>query len=69
MAKEEYLVGVPVSGSYSELLNTDSEKYGGSGLANNALRTTGHSQHGQADSLSLRLPGLATLIIKLNDGN
>jgi 1,4-alpha-glucan branching enzyme len=69
MAKEEYLVGVPVSGSYSELLNTDSEKYGGSGLANNALRTTGHSQHGQADSLSLRLPGLATLIIKLKDGN
>jgi len=69
MTKEEYLVGVPVSGSYSELLNTDSERYGGSGLANNALRTTGHSHHGKADSLSLRLPGLATLIIKLNDGN
>jgi 1,4-alpha-glucan branching enzyme len=68
IAREKYSIGVPVRGTYTELLNTDSERYGGSGITNNALRTTGHSHHGKADSLSLRLPGLATLIIKPDDG-
>ena len=65
IAREEYSIGVPSPGAYTELLNTDSERYGGSGISNTALQTTGHSQHGQADSLSLRLPGLATLIIEI----
>ena len=69
IAREKYSIGVPVSGTYTELLNTDSERYGGSGIANNALQTTGHSQHGRPDSLSLRLPALATLILKISDGN
>jgi 1,4-alpha-glucan branching enzyme len=69
IAREKYSIGVPVSGTYTELLNTDSERYGGSGIANNALQTTGQSQHGRPDSLSLRLPALATLILKISDGN
>ena len=69
IAREKYSIGVPVSGTYTELLNTDSKQYGGSGIANNALQTTGHSQHGRPDSLSLRLPALATLILKISDGN
>lgn len=68
MAKEDYRIGVPASGSYAEQLNTDNEKYGGSGISNDSLQTTGQSHHGRPDSLSLRLPALATLIIKPDDG-
>ena len=68
IARETYSLGVPVRGAYTELLNTDNERYGGSGIANSHMETTGHSQHGQVDSLNLRLPGLATIIIKPDDG-
>ena len=69
IAREKYSIGVPLSGTYTELLNTDSERYGGSGISNDVLQTSGHSEHGRPDSLSLRLPALATLIIKIDDGN
>ena len=68
IAREKYSIGVPVPGTYTEILNTDCERYGGSGISNSVLQTTGQSQHGRPDSLSLRLPALATLIIKPNDG-
>ena len=69
IAREGYSVGVPVSGAYAEVFNTDNEAYGGSGIANHELHTTGHSQHGRPDSLKLRLPGLATLFVELKQEN
>ena len=68
IARENYSIGVPVSGNYTELLNSDSERYGGSGICNETLHTTGISRHGRPDSLSLRLPALATIIIKPDNG-
>jgi 1,4-alpha-glucan branching enzyme len=68
IARENYSIGVPASGTYTELLNTDSERYGGSGISNAALQTTGQPQHGRPDSLILRLPALATLFIKPDNG-
>jgi 1,4-alpha-glucan branching enzyme len=68
IAREKYSIGVPVPGTYTELLNTDSVRYGGSGISNAVLESTGQSQHGRPNSLSLRLPALATLIFKLDDG-
>jgi 1,4-alpha-glucan branching enzyme len=69
IARENYSIGVPASGTYTELLNTDSERYGGSGISNAVLQTTGQPQHGRPDSLILRLPALATLFIKPENGN
>jgi len=64
----EYRVGVPVAGRWRELINTDSHVYGGSNLGN---RTWADSQpraaHGHAQSLSLLLPPLATLILQPED--
>jgi len=68
IAREKYSIGVPLPGTYTELLNTDNERYGGSGISNDALQTTEHPSHGRANSLSLRLPGLASIIIKPDDG-
>ena len=68
IAREKYSIGVPLPGTYTELLNTDNERYGGSGISNDALQTTEHPSHGRANSLSLRLPGLSSIIIKPDDG-
>ncbi|SEQ13370.1 1,4-alpha-glucan branching enzyme [Solimonas aquatica] len=60
-----YRLGVPAAGSWRELLNSDSQHYGGSNLGNGGLL---HSEavpsHGQAQSLVLNLPPLAALILR-----
>jgi 1,4-alpha-glucan branching enzyme len=68
VVREEYYVGVPQGGDYVEILNTDDEQFGGSGVANGPVRSTGTPQHNRPDSLCLRLPPLATLILKINNG-
>jgi 1,4-alpha-glucan branching enzyme len=49
---------------WREVLNTDAEHYGGSNVGN-AGRVTAEAAacHGRADSLSLVLPPLATLVL------
>jgi 1,4-alpha-glucan branching enzyme len=57
-----YRVGVPRAGRWRELLNTDSQHYGGSNLGNGGeLLTDGEGMHGHAQSLLLTLPPLATV--------
>ncbi len=66
VVRNDYRLGVPVAGYYSERLNTDAEAYGGSNVGN----TGGVSSvdvpcgvHNQ--SILLRLPPLAVLIMVL----
>jgi len=60
-----YRVGVPRSGDWAEIINTDSELYGGSGLGNLGLvRSDGQPWHGFEQSLVLTLPPLATLYLR-----
>lgn len=60
-----YLVGVPKSGFWKELLNSDSEFYGGSGMGNSGgVETTSIPWNGRPDSISLTLPPLAVLFFK-----
>ncbi len=57
-----YLLGVPRSGSYVELLNTDAEAYGGSNLGNRgSVTATDRAAHGRPYSVSVTLPPLSTL--------
>ncbi len=67
VARDNYSVGVPAAGTYTELLNTDKQRYAGSGISNDVLQSTGTPQHGKADSLEVQLPALATIILKLKD--
>ena len=63
--RRDYRIGVPVAGRWRELINTDANAYGGSNLGNGTWADTRpHAAHGHAQSLSLLLPPLATLILQ-----
>jgi 1,4-alpha-glucan branching enzyme len=65
IVRESYRVGVPEPGWYRELLNTDSEWYGGSNIHNHGgVRAEEVPWHGHPWSLALRLPPLATCVFK-----
>jgi 1,4-alpha-glucan branching enzyme len=60
-----YRVGVPHAGRWREIANTDSRFYGGSDLGNEgAVQTLQEPAHGEAQSLLLMLPPLATLMLR-----
>ncbi|MDT8915295.1 1,4-alpha-glucan branching protein GlgB [Amycolatopsis sp. PS_44_ISF1] len=53
----DYRVGLPAAGRWTELLNTDAEAFGGSGVGNlGAVEATEHPWHGQPASAVLQLP-------------
>ncbi|HEY8605493.1 MAG TPA: 1,4-alpha-glucan branching protein GlgB [Noviherbaspirillum sp.] len=62
--REHYRIGVPAAGPWRELLNTDADVYGGSGVGNGELQAEPQAAHGMPQSLSLRLPPLSALVLK-----
>ncbi len=59
---EEYRLGLPHAGRWREILNTDAEEYGGSGVGNlGVVEATGTPSHGRPASVVLRVPPLATI--------
>lgn len=63
--RHNYRIGVPAAGNYLEVLNTDSESYGGSGVGNlGRVAADATPSHGNPASLELTLPPLATLILQ-----
>jgi len=61
----DYRLGVPQSGTWVEILNTDSEHYGGSNVGNlGGIFAEEISSHGQPASVTLTLPPLATVILR-----
>ena len=67
--RENYLVGVPSGGYWHEVLNSDSELYGGSSVGNLGGVEAGPVSAGEMyHSLMLRLPPLAVLFFKPGDG-
>ena len=63
-AYDEYRLGVPAQGDYSEYFNTDSVLCGGSGVVNvGVLRTEDIPAHGKAQSLVLRVPPLGGVVL------
>ncbi|ADW17149.1 glycogen branching enzyme [Desulfobulbus propionicus DSM 2032] len=65
VVRTDYRIGVPTAGPYRELINSDLHIYGGSGVANGTdLIAQPVASHTFAQSLSLTLPPLATLILQ-----
>jgi 1,4-alpha-glucan branching enzyme len=63
--RHNYRVGVPRGGYWKEVLNSDSERYGGTNLGNGGgLEAAPVPCHGTYDSLSLILPPLGVLFFK-----
>jgi 1,4-alpha-glucan branching enzyme len=62
----DYRMGVPSSGKYIEVFNSDRTCYGGSGVENlSPVKADANiPYHGQVASVALKLPPLATIILK-----
>jgi len=67
VVRPAYRIGVPEAGTYVEAINTDDERYGGSGILNGELRADQTGAHGKPYSIALTLPPLATIILKRRD--
>jgi 1,4-alpha-glucan branching enzyme len=66
VVRYDYRVGVPQPGYYQEILNSDSIHYWGSNAGNEGgVETEVIPFHGYDQSLSLTLPPLATIMLKL----
>ena len=64
VVREEYRLGVPALGWYREVMNTDSDFYGGSNVGlDGGVQAEEISWHGQPYSIPLRLPPLGALIL------
>ena len=62
---EDYRVGLPHSGTWDEVLNTDAEGYGGSGVGNlGRVEAEGLPWHGLPASARLRVPPLGALWLR-----
>lgn len=61
----DYRLGVPKPGHYSEILNTDSEAYGGANIGNaGGVMADDQSWMNQPHSISLTLPPLSCVILR-----
>lgn len=61
----DYKVGVPTSGIYEEIFNSDQEKYGGSGQLNeNKHFSFPEKWHGLAQHIKIKIPPLAVTIFR-----
>jgi len=64
ISRHRYRVGVPKRGRWQELLNSDSEYYGGSGVGNlGEVEATPIPYHGRSHSLVLSLPPLGIVVL------
>jgi len=65
MPRKLYDIGVPEAGVYEEILNTDSELFGGSNMGNGGAVTSAPvPKHGRPHSLSVTLPPLAVVAFR-----
>ncbi len=59
----DYRIGAPLAGRWREIINTDLDVYGGSGISCGDLHTSEHAVHDQQHSLSLHLPPLSVVML------
>jgi len=64
--REQYRIGVPQAGVYQELLNSDARAYDGSHVINSERHTDDIAWMNLPYSVSLTLPPLGGIILKLN---
>ena len=63
--RENYRIGVPDEGAWTERLNSDAETYGGGGVGNlGGVETTPVPAHGRPASVVLTLPPLGVLVLE-----
>jgi 1,4-alpha-glucan branching enzyme len=66
IVRNDYRVGVPQSGVWREVLNSDDLAYGGSGVLNGSIATDEVSTHGYDQSIAVTVPPLAAVFFVLD---
>jgi 1,4-alpha-glucan branching enzyme len=67
VVRRAYRIGVPEGGDYIEVLNSDSDTYGGSNIGNQGrVKATDQPSHGHPYSLNLTVPPLGFVLLKPN---
>lgn len=61
--REDYRIGVPFAGKLKEVFNSDSEEFGGSGVANKKLQAQQIPWNGRPQSIALTLPPLSCVVL------
>ncbi|MBY8874811.1 1,4-alpha-glucan branching protein GlgB [Micromonospora sp. PLK6-60] len=62
---EDYRIGLPAGGTWTEVVNTDAHHYGGSGVGNlGAVHAEDVPWHGMPSSAALRVPPLGVLWLR-----
>ncbi len=65
VVRHQYRLGVPTAGHYHEILNSDAQEFGGSGIVNSPqLEATATPSHEQPFSIEFTLPPLGVIYIK-----
>jgi 1,4-alpha-glucan branching enzyme len=65
LTRPDYRIGVPRRGFWTEVLNTNSQYYGGTGVGNNGgVHTDDIAADGLSQSLRLTLPPMSTTILR-----
>ncbi|WP_163267718.1 1,4-alpha-glucan branching protein GlgB [Chelativorans alearense] len=63
VVREDYRIGLPRTGRWREILNSDQSQYGGSGVTNGSVNAVEEPWHGRPASASLRLPPLGVVVL------
>jgi 1,4-alpha-glucan branching enzyme len=67
MPHYNYSIGVPQTGTYTLIFNSDASVYWGSGFETSQVYEASHSaMHGRIHSIKLELPPLSVMVIKPN---
>jgi 1,4-alpha-glucan branching enzyme len=64
VVRTNYRIGTPKAGVYTEIINSDSEFYGGSNVGNSRIETESIPWMGRPYSLNLTLPPLGGVVLK-----
>ncbi len=59
--RDDYKFGVPVAGSYKEVLSSDGGEFGGGGFTNGTVKSVPGEMHGFANQVSVKLPPLSAV--------
>ncbi len=61
VARNEYRIGVPEKGTYHEVLNSTSSKFGGEGMTNPSIKAEKIPMHGYDYSINIKIPALSAI--------
>ncbi|MGQ2984665.1 1,4-alpha-glucan branching protein GlgB [Flavobacterium sp.] len=63
--REDYRIGIPVSGKLKEIFNSDATEFGGSGVTNKKLKVEAITWNGREFSAAMTLPPLGVIVFSV----